>query len=271
MHPTPPEIQCQGSASEPRPHRLSLMGELASMNNEHAIVFAVGDREQCKYGYTTLIEWSTTSFYIKPQFRQLQTFKISIHNPDPKHPGKDGFRFDFDHDEPKRKAVAAGGGWKFDGAQPPLWFPGRRVNPRVLHLARFAVSWDMFAKQVPSAPPPQFKQKATLHALLQRPALLRASHVDIYMSEGEPYWPDEANVRANNAGMGPIVNESGMSLTAVDRRVSTINQPDPYRRSLDAGVPIADCVRGVAAQVDPSGFLWICEKLMPKDELWQQS
>jgi hypothetical protein len=35
------------------------MGELASMNNEHAIVFAVGDREQCKYGYTTLIEWST--------------------------------------------------------------------------------------------------------------------------------------------------------------------------------------------------------------------
>lgn len=71
--------------------------------------------------------------------------------------------------------------------------------------------------------------------------------------------------------MGPIANDAGMFLTAVDRRVSTIKQPGPYRRSVDAGVPIADCVRGVAAQVDPSGFLWLCEKLMPKDVQWQQS
>lgn len=181
------------------------MGELASMNNEHAIVFAVGNREQDEYGYTTLIEWNTTSFYIKSQFRQLQTFKVSIHNPDPKHPGKDGFHFDFDHYEPKRKAVTVGGGWMFDGDQPPLGFPGCRVNARVLHLARVAVSWDMFAKQVPSSPPPQqLKQKATMHAPLQLPPLLTASHVDIYMSEGEPYWPDEAKVRANNAGWGQL-------------------------------------------------------------------
>lgn len=160
----------------------------------------------------------------------------------------------------------------FEGAaELPLWFPGRRINARVLHLARFAVSWDMFSKQVPSAPLPQLKQKATLHALLEPPRLLRASYVEVYMSEGQPYWPDELDVRANNAGMGPISNNAGMFLTAVDRCASTVDEPDPFQRRLDAGVPVADCVRGMATKVDPSGFLWLCEKLMPAAGEWQQS
>lgn len=234
-------------------------------------MFAVGDRAKKRYGYASLIEWSTTSFYIKSQFRPLQVCKVSIHNPDPRHPGKDGFRLDFEHDTPKRKAVAGGGSWMLDGAQLPLWFPGRRINSRVQHLVRFAVAWDMFTSQVPSAPVPNIKHKATLHALLEPPRLLRASYVDVYMAEGFPYWPNEGEVRASNAGMGPIVNSAGMNLTAVDRRLATTREPDPFGRRLDAGVAVSDCVRGIAAKVDSSGFLWICEKLLPKQGPWQQS
>ena len=241
------------------------------MVGEHAILFAVGDRTKGKYGYASLIEWSTTSFYIKSQYRPLQVCKVSIHNPDPRHPGKHGFRFDFEHAGPKRKATAAGGSWILGGAQLPLSFPGRRVNAKVKHLVRFAVAWDMFTSQIPSAPVPKVKQKVTLHALLEPPRLLRASYVDVFMAEGRPYWPDERDVRAKNAGMGPIANSDGMFLTAVDRRVKVTDEPDPFGRTLDAAAAVADCVRGIATKVDPAGFLWLCEKLMPKQGPWQQS
>ena len=46
------------------------------------------------YGYTWLIEWTTTSFYLKNLYMPLQSAKISIHGPDSNHVGKQHFRFD---------------------------------------------------------------------------------------------------------------------------------------------------------------------------------
>lgn len=88
-----------------------------NMDGQHAIEFFTLDRASKIAGYAWLIEWSTTSFYIKSTYKPMQLMKVSLHGPDPKHVGKQHFRLDLDHDGPARKAAAAGGSWvAIDGA-----------------------------------------------------------------------------------------------------------------------------------------------------------
>ena len=132
-----------------------------AMDGQHAIVFAFVNKETQVCGYTWLIEWSTTSFYIKSQFPPLQSMKVSLHGPDPKHPGKQHLRFGFTSPDQVEKAVKAGGGWSIDGSDgPPFRFSGRSVNDYAAHIVRFSAEPDMFTG-VPSAPLPKGKQKAT--------------------------------------------------------------------------------------------------------------
>jgi hypothetical protein len=122
------------------------------MDGQHAIVFVFVNKETLICGYTWLIEWSTTSFYIKSQFPPLQSMKVSLHGPDPKHPGKQHLRFDFAGPDQIAKAVRAGGGWSIDGSDgPPFRFSGRFVNDYAAHIVRFSAEPDMFTG-VPSAP-----------------------------------------------------------------------------------------------------------------------
>jgi hypothetical protein len=67
------------------------------MNGQNAIVFSILDRAAKIAGYTWLIEWSTTSFYLRSPYKPLQMAKVSIHSPDPKDIGKQHFRLDFDY------------------------------------------------------------------------------------------------------------------------------------------------------------------------------
>jgi hypothetical protein len=75
------------------------------MGQHNAIVFVIVNDPPTIAGYNWLIEWSTTSFYVKSLYRPLQTAKVSLHGPDPKHPGLDHFRLDFDHEEPAATKV----------------------------------------------------------------------------------------------------------------------------------------------------------------------
>jgi hypothetical protein len=112
--------------------------------------------------------------------------------------------------------VGAGGGWSTNALQLPLYFDGRRVNKRTLHIVRFSAKADMYAKGIPSAPNPPVKQKATLHAAVAAPPPGKVTHVDLFLSTVRPYWPNENKTRAQDAGMGPIVNSAGLYLTAVN-------------------------------------------------------
>lgn len=242
------------------------MAPTNSMQGEHAIVFFVHDHASNVAGYTSLIEWSTTSFYIKSTYKPMQLMKVSLHGPDTKHIGKQHFRLDFDHADPAGKAVAAGGAWvATDGLQLPLYFSGRPVNKRTVHIVRFSAESDMFIKGVPSAPMPTPKQKATLHARLEAPPPSKAAHVDIFLSNVRPYWGDEIKVRNRNAGMGPIVNSAGQYLTAIIHHRYVAEQPDPFG-DVRQGAPLNKCIRGIASKVDPAGFLWMCEKMIPRSE-----
>lgn len=243
----------------------------SSMNGEHAIEFLAHDRASNIAGYTWLIEWSTTSFYIKSTYKPMQLMKVSLHGPDPKHVGKQHFRLDFDHADRAGKAAAAGGAWVTTDELPlPLYFAGRPVDKRTVHIVRFSVEGDMFLTGVPSAPLPSPKQKATLHARLPAPPQSAVTHVDLFLSTVRPYWPDETKVRSGDAGMGPLGNSAGMYLTAINYQRSLTDQPDPFG-DVRAGAPLDQSVRGVASKLDPSGFLWVCEKMIPRSEFGASS
>src|SRR5271168_4927480 len=167
-----------------------------SMDGQEAILVCIGNRAKRRFGYASFIEWDKTSFYIKSEYEPLQTMKVSIHGADsrPQHLGRQHFR---------------------PGFEPPLYFPGRQVENDTFHIVRFSADWTMFVKGVPFAPTPRLDTRATLHALAPAPRPSQVTRVDLYLGNDKPYWPDEEKARQRNAGMGPIVNDANMHLTAV--------------------------------------------------------
>jgi len=240
-----------------------------SMDGQEAILVCIGNRAKRRFGYASFIEWDKTSFYIKSEYEPLQTMKVSIHGADsrPQHLGRQHFRLGVERGRVVQAALAAGGGWAADpGFEPPLYFSGRQVENDTFHIVRFSADWTMFVKGVPFAPTPRLDTRATLHALAPAPRPSQVTRVDLYLGNDKPYWPDEEKARQRNAGMGPIVNDANMHLTAVVSCVSVNVEPDPIG-DLTRGAPLKDCVRGVAARVDSTGLLWMTEKLMPRSKL----
>jgi hypothetical protein len=80
------------------------------MDGQHAIEFFILDREAKIAGYTWLIEWSTTSFYINSLYKPMQMTEVSLHGPDSKHIDEQHFRLDSEHPSQAVKAVNAGRG-----------------------------------------------------------------------------------------------------------------------------------------------------------------
>jgi hypothetical protein len=214
-----------------------------------------------------LIEWSTSSFYIKSLHPGMQLAKVSLHGPDPKHPGKQHLRFDLDKPDLVQKAAKAGGHWSTASDPLPYYFSGRQVNDHAAHIVRISAGWDTFAKGAPgpgnSRGP---RQKSTFRALVPAPEKDHVTHVDIFLSLGDAYWPDEAAARAAYAGMGPITNAIAMSLTAVAVQRPVTLDPEPAGDTR-GDTPLDQCVRGIAAVVDTTGLLWLCEKVIPVAEL----
>ncbi|WP_062900122.1 hypothetical protein [Mycobacterium avium] len=239
------------------------------MDGQDAIVFCVHDKQTGVVGYTWYIESHRTSFYIKSTMKALQTVKVSVHGPDPNHIGKQHFRLDWTSPKEAQKAINAGGGWMQSGQTLPFVFAGRPVNRRTVHLARFSFEFNMFRKGVQRGPDPVTMPKATLHGRIDAPPEGRVTHVELYLSRVRPFWRNskELEIRAANAGIGPLINEAGMFLTAIiDRKDAATAQRDPFG-DVSEGLPAGQLTRGVAAGVDQWGLLWICEKMMPRSKL----
>jgi hypothetical protein len=236
------------------------------MQQQNAIEFFFIEEATSLWGFHWLIEWSTSSFYIKCLHPGVQSAKVSLHGPDPKHPGKQHLRFDLDKPDLVKRAAKAGGRWSSGSDQPPYYFTGRQINDHAAHIVRFSAEWDTFIRGAPgpgnSRGP---RQKSTFRALVRAPEKDHVAHVDDYLSLGEPYWPDEAAARAASAGMGPITNAIGMNLTAVSVQRPVTSQPDPCG-DVRGDTPLDQSVRGVGAVVDETSLLWLCEKAVPITE-----
>jgi hypothetical protein len=149
----------------------------------------------------------------------------------------------------------------------PVYFTGRPVNKRTVHLARFSAESDMFRRGIQRGPDPQLSPKATLNATVAAPPEGSVTHVDLYLSKVRPFWRnDELDIRRRDAGMGPLVNDAGMYLTAVISQWRADKEPDPFG-DVSQGRPDDQCVRGIAEKVDSTGLLWVCEKMIPRSAL----
>lgn len=218
-------------------------------------------------GWHWLIEWTTTSFYIKSMNPAIQAMKVSMHGPDPRpqHLGKEHFRFDIERSNQDRatRAVAAGARWLTDSSELPFYFEGREVNEHVKLIVRFSIGRDAYIAGAPPAGGSDWPKENAMKGVAPLPAEGRVSHVDIFLSDnGAPYWPDEDKVRATRSGIGLIRNSLDWCLSAVvfDRPVDY--QPDPCG-DFRGNTPVNQCFRGLASSVDDTSLLWLCEKLIP--------
>jgi hypothetical protein len=57
-----------------------------------------------------------------------------------------------------------------------------------------------------------------------------------------------------------------MYLTAVNCQEPATEEPDPFG-DVREGVPLDQSVRGIAERLDPSGFLWVCQKMIPRTKV----
>jgi hypothetical protein len=119
------------------------------MQQQHAIEFFFIEEATSLWGFHWLIEWSTSSFYIKCLHPGLQSAKVSLHGPDPKHPGKQHLRFDLDKRDLVDRATRAGGRWSSGSDPLPYYFTGRQVNDHAAHIVRFSAGWDTFIRGAP--------------------------------------------------------------------------------------------------------------------------
>jgi len=211
-------------------------------------------------------EWSTTSFYIKSMHHALQGSKVSIHGPDDRYPGGQHCRFDvirtpeLEVDQKSaERAARAGGRWLTDVGDLPLYFEGRQISDHVAHVVRFSWEHDVFiAGAEPAGPSAWPKEKATMRVMLPVPEEGRVRHVDVFLSRsGEPYWP------SGGLPLGFMKNDLGWCLSSVTFDWPTAYEPDPCG-GLRGDTPVDQCARGIAQVVDDTGFLWLCEKLIPR-------
>ena len=217
-----------------------------------------------------MIEWTTTSFYIKSMNPAIQAMKVSMHGPDPRpqHRGKEHFRFDLERTNQDRaaRAVAAGARWLSDTGGLPHYFEGRKVNDNVKLIMRFSVRYDVYVAGAPAAGGSDSPVQDAMKGIVPLPPEGRVSHVDNLLSDdGEPYWPDEAKVRATRSGLGFIRNSPGLESFSGRLRPARRYQPDPCG-DLRGDTPVSQCLRGLASTVDETSLLWLCEKLIPFDD-----
>lgn len=238
------------------------------MQQQHAIEFFFIEESTSLWGFHWFIEWSTSSIYIKSRHPGPQVAKVSLHGPDPKHPGQQHLRYDLERNKPDlmERAERLGFHWAAGSDPLPFYFSGRPVNDHAAHIVRFSAAWDTFVKGAPGPGSSEgLRQKSTFRALIPAPKKDHVSHVDVYLSLGDPYWPDEEGARALRAGMGPITNAIGMNLTAVFAHRPMTEEPDPYG-DVRGNTPLDQCTRGMGAAVDETGLLWLCEKVVPITE-----
>jgi hypothetical protein len=240
------------------------MANWPGMNQQHAIEFLAAENGTGIDGWHWLIEWSTTSFYIKSLNPALEQAKVSLHGPDPKHPGKQHLRYGLESESKLvEKSERSGGRWVTDVRQLPAYFTGQQVNGDAAHVVRYCVEREAFVGDAPPAGGSRWpKAKATFKAIIPGPKEGRVTYFDIYLSFGHPYWPDEEGVRRAQAGIGPITNAPGMHLTAVVKDRPAGDEPNPCG-DFRGDTPVNQCFRGLATAVDESGVLWLCDKLIP--------
>lgn len=209
-----------------------------------------------------------TSFYIKVMHEGMSDFKISLHGPDERPKvGPPVLKLDYDGRSPVEDSNSRVLG---KGVNLPLVFEGQKVTAHVRRVIRFNFAAELFDEGLPigyNVKMSKSVSKAGGHAKWTMPEE-GGLQVDVYLTEpgADPYWPNKEAIVREDAGLGPLVNAAGQSLTLVGKRVKHPHKRDPNHQPLtdeqidDMERPL---VRWVSMKADDKGLLWITEKVGP--------
>lgn len=230
------------------------------------VLVCVGTRSPVKLGYTWKLWWKRTSFYLTPRSAGLGGWKISLHGPDPRHPGGPGFKLAQDGSPPPQDQV-----WMqaTDGFL-PCWFPGEPVREGAYRVVRLRWTADLFTTEAPPGPSTGNVGNGFEGRLLEPPPPGFATDVDLILAKYAPYYGENPReVFDQNAVIGPLMSQAGEYLTGIVVRRSLATTPTPANL-ITAPPPDSaeDAVRGIAAGLSQQGFIWACEALMSRR--WMQ-
>lgn len=228
---------------------------------------ALGRSGQPAMGWAWRIWASRTSFYLKCCAPGVKHLKLSLHSDDPLHPAGGGFKIAMDTEEAFARAITEkkAVGWRHGDW--PVWFPGKEIAEDGTLVARFRWTWDACNRLGPAPPPGDLKAQAVGLAVPPPTEPGDAVDVDLIVSENQPYWPNEARARRDEACLGPLRNQTGDWLTGVVVKRRAGHYPPPETAIGPRPSGRDDELRALGSAVDPAGFLWLIEQRMSRSKL----
>lgn len=218
------------------------------------------------------LEWRIwaqgTSFYLATR-STLKHLKISLHGPE--RPGySDYWKLEQIRSYVQKHGTSGFVTYATEDMQDdtkPLVFPGRPLGAAVRHAVRIRWVGDLFQPGAPSGTPPKRLKEYSQACLLSAPDVLHVSHLDFYVSQGQPWWPGGRQTHRRDAALGPLRNAADQYLTAVHFQEKVLG---PFSEVPDRADPIAlptrlrDRVRGLSYHRHTDGFLEVEERWMPR-------
>lgn len=236
-----------------------------TQRNPETYYVALGRADKPPLSYTWRIWSGGSSFYMKSSILGMKHLKLSVHGDDPRHPGGGGYKLAMDTEESWRAALASGEMFgRLDGTW-PIWFPGSRITDDATLVARLRWTYEAVSRLGPAPAPAALKNGAKGLAVRPPPEPGTAVDLDLIVSRSSPHWINEKAARADDACMGPLRNSrAGLWLTGTAVRRFVPHAPHPTSSLGPRPKDRTDQLRGMAAAVDESGFLWMIEHRVSK-------
>ncbi len=225
--------------------------------------FAIGDADRGIASIAWRIWWHGTSFYVKARTGALADFKVSMHGPDSFHA-----RPTFIVGKDQSSRVSTEGSLidlrRFMGSR----FSGHVTAGGALHVMTFRFGAELFQEGMPSELVRAIRSRDDIVAgFAPAPRPGEATDVHLYLNRGNSPLPDEKKARDANAILGPLINKSGDTLTAIMRRSRLVDEPSPAHLLGAPPTCAEDRVRGFAATIDALDRLWIVEAWLSRSAL----
>jgi hypothetical protein len=239
-----------------------------TMNNPRSIKVVVASADRTRWTFAWSMKSHLTSFYVTPLGSGLETLKISLHGPDPRH-GKPGYKVELmaPPEGASRPPVLV----KRFNWPDKVWFSGHRVAADVDMVLRLRFTHDLFDRHVSRAPNLKSPKPGDDALHVPAPEVGYATDIDIFACHRAAFWPNEQKARADNACFGPLENSAGQFMTAeaVHRRVEETPSPVSSPALGRVGnIPLAaDQVRTVGGGFDGNEVLWLQEMLVRQSSM----
>lgn len=196
----------------------------------------------------------------------FSAMKLSLHGPDDRHPVGPMLKCEVTLPD-RTDTTGKLGVLSLDGSTKPRFrVSGRQVAPGVRLAVRIRTTWDLFGRRVPPVDTIKMRGADQVALVVPAPRSLYAADVDLFVCDGRPFWPNEAQARRNNAALPTIQNTVNppQYLTGVSYQRFVATNPEPRPMPIIRPTSTTDQLRGFLVTGANSEFLWVTEYLVSR-------